>query len=47
MIKKNGKLKVCMDFKNLNLATPNNKSPMPIADMLIDGGSKASISIIY
>jgi hypothetical protein len=34
--KKNGKLRVCIDFKNLNKATPMDGCPMPIADLLID-----------
>jgi hypothetical protein len=34
--KKNRKLHVCIDFKNLNKATPMDGYPMPIADLLID-----------
>ncbi|GKV05136.1 hypothetical protein SLEP1_g17178 [Rubroshorea leprosula] len=34
---KNGKLRVCVDFRNLNLATPKDEYPMPIADLLVDG----------
>ena len=34
--KKNGKLRVCIDFKHLNKATPMDGYPMPIADMLVD-----------
>ncbi|GKV21983.1 hypothetical protein SLEP1_g31893 [Rubroshorea leprosula] len=37
VLKKNGKLKVCVDFQNLNLATPKDEYPMPIADLLVDG----------
>ena len=33
MYKKNGKLKVCIDFRDLNKATPMDGYPMPIADM--------------
>ncbi|XP_050211472.1 uncharacterized protein LOC126661660 [Mercurialis annua] len=36
VMKKNGKLRVCVDFWNLNLATPKDEYPMPVADMLID-----------
>ncbi|XP_050222502.1 uncharacterized protein LOC126672591 [Mercurialis annua] len=36
VMKKNGKLRVCVDFRNLNLATPKDENPMPVADMLID-----------
>ena len=34
--KKNGKLRVCIDFRNLNKATPMDGYPMPVADMLVD-----------
>jgi hypothetical protein len=34
--KKNGKLRVCIDFRNLNKATPMDGYPIPIADLLID-----------
>ena len=36
MIKKNGKLRVCVDFKDLNVATPKDMYVMPIVDMLVD-----------
>ena len=36
VVKKNGKLRVCIDFKNLNLATPKDEYPMPVADQLVD-----------
>ena len=42
MMKKNRKLQVCVDFRNLNVATPKDKYVMPIADMLV--GSAASFS---
>ncbi|XP_015970564.1 uncharacterized protein LOC107494047 [Arachis duranensis] len=32
----NGKLRVCIDFRDLNSATPKDEYPMPIADILID-----------
>jgi hypothetical protein len=34
--KKNGKLRVCIDFRDLNKATPMDGYPMPIANMLVD-----------
>nr|XP_025702565.1 uncharacterized protein LOC112803275 [Arachis hypogaea] len=34
--KVNGKLNVCIDFRDLNSAIPKDEYPMPIADMLID-----------
>jgi hypothetical protein len=40
MEKKNtGKIRVCIDFHNLNKATLKNGYPMPIADMLINNTS--------
>jgi hypothetical protein len=37
--KESGKLRVCIDFCNLNRATPKDEYPMPIADMLINNAS--------
>jgi hypothetical protein len=39
VIKKNGKLRICIDFRNLNMATPKDEYPMPVADLLVDGAS--------
>nr|KYP38436.1 Transposon Ty3-G Gag-Pol polyprotein [Cajanus cajan] len=36
IIKKNGKLRVCIDFRDLNAATPKDEYPMPIAKTMID-----------
>ena len=36
MYKENKKLRVCIDFRDLNKATPMDGYPMPIADMLVD-----------
>nr|AAT85304.1 reverse transcriptase (RNA-dependent DNA polymerase) domain containing protein [Oryza sativa Japonica Group]ABF96312.1 retrotransposon protein, putative, unclassified [Oryza sativa Japonica Group] len=36
VIKKNGKVRVCIDFRDLNKATPKDKYPMPVADQLVD-----------
>ena len=35
-MKKNGKLRVCVDFRDFNAATPKDMYVMPIADMLVD-----------
>jgi hypothetical protein len=37
--KNTGKIQVCIDFHNLNKATPKDEYPMPIADMLINNAS--------
>nr|KYP34903.1 Retrotransposable element Tf2 [Cajanus cajan] len=36
VIKKNGKMRVCIDFRDLNAATPKDAYPMPIAETMID-----------
>ncbi|XP_062013819.1 uncharacterized protein LOC133730203 [Rosa rugosa] len=41
--KKNGKMRICVDFRNLNLATPKDEYPMPVADLLVDGAAKHEI----
>ena len=37
--KGSGKLRVCIDFRDLNRATPKDEYPMPIANMLINDAS--------
>jgi hypothetical protein len=37
--KDTGKIWVCINFRNLNKATPKDEYPMPIADMLISNAS--------
>nr|ABB46599.1 retrotransposon protein, putative, unclassified [Oryza sativa Japonica Group] len=39
VIKKNGKERVCIDFRDLNKATPKDEYPMPVADQLVDAAS--------
>ena len=34
--KDSGKIRVCIDFRDLNRATLKDEYPMPIADMLIN-----------
>ena len=36
VIKKNGQVRICIDFRNLNLAALKDEYVMPITDMLID-----------
>ena len=38
--KNSGKIRVCIDFRDLNNATPKDEYPMPIADMLINVASE-------
>ena len=39
-MKKNGKLRVCVDFRDLNVATLKDMYMMPISDMLVDSITK-------
>ncbi|WJX12139.1 hypothetical protein P8452_02668 [Trifolium repens] len=39
VIKKNGSLRVCIDFRDLNNATPKDEYPMPVPEMLIDSAA--------
>ena len=36
VIKKNGTLRVCIDFRDLNDAAPKDEYPMPVTVMLVD-----------
>jgi hypothetical protein len=38
-VEESGKLRVCIDFCNLNRATPKDEYPMRVADMLINNAS--------
>src|SRR3954471_1184711 len=39
VIKKNGSLRVCIDFCDLNAATPKDEYPMPVAEILVDSAA--------
>ncbi|KAM2791423.1 hypothetical protein PS2_003202 [Malus domestica] len=43
VLKKNGALRICINFRNLNLATPKDEYTMPILDMLIDAVANHAI----
>ena len=43
MYKKNEKLRVCIDFRDLNNATPRDGYPMSIADMLVDAAARHKV----
>ena len=36
VMKKNGKLRICVDFRDLNVVTSKDMYVMPIVDMLVD-----------
>ncbi|KAM1800683.1 hypothetical protein TB2_031681 [Malus domestica] len=40
---KSGALRICIDFRNLNLATPKDEYTMPILDLLIDATANHAI----
>jgi hypothetical protein len=41
--KKNGKGRMCIDFTNLNKATPKDNNPLPRMDQVIDSAASAAI----
>jgi hypothetical protein len=43
MLKKNGKLRVCIDFRDLNKDTPMDGYLMLIADLLVDAASRHKV----
>ena len=43
VLKKNGALRICIDFRNLNLATPKDEYAMPLFDLLIDTAANHAI----
>jgi hypothetical protein len=38
-IKKNGTLRVCIDFRVLNTTTPKDEYSMPVVEMLVDSAA--------
>ena len=43
VLKKNGALRICINFRNLNLATPKDEYTMPLLDLLIDAATNHAI----
>jgi hypothetical protein len=41
--KKEDKIKVCVNFRNSNRASPKNNFPLPHIDMLVDNTAHSSI----
>lgn len=39
VINKNGNLRVCIDFRDLNNVTPKDEYPMAVAKMLVDSSA--------
>ncbi|CAL9001595.1 unnamed protein product [Prunus brigantina] len=37
--RKTGVVRICVDYRNLNEASPKDEYPMPMADMLVDGAA--------
>jgi hypothetical protein len=38
-----GKIRICVDFWNLNRVTPKDEYPMPVAEMLINSASSHKV----
>jgi len=36
ILKKNGKIRICIDYRDLNIACPRDEFPLPIMDVMID-----------
>ena len=45
--KKNGKMRICIVFRDLNKATPIDRYPMLIADLLVDAAAGYELSVLW
>ena len=45
--KKDGKVRVCVDFRDLNKASPNDDFPLPHIDMLVDSTASHSMFSLW
>ena len=41
--KKDGKVRMCVDYRELNRASPNDNFPLPYIDTLVDNTAKHSL----
>ena len=41
--KKNGQIRYCVDFRNLNKACPKDEFPLPNIDLLVDSAARSSM----
>lgn len=41
--KKDGKVRMCVDYRDLNKANPNDDFPLPHIDMLVDNTTKFKV----
>jgi hypothetical protein len=45
-VRKNGKVRVCIDFRDLYKGTPMDSYPMPVADMLVDAAARHKVIMV-
>lgn len=43
VMKTSGKIRLCIDFRKMNLASPKDEYPMPMADLLVDAAALLEI----
>ena len=47
VLKKDEKVHICVDYKDLNKASPKDDFPLPHIDMLVDNTAKFKVFFIY
>ena len=45
--KKDGKVRMCVDFQDLNNASPKDDFPLPQIDVLVDNTTGHAFAIVY
>jgi hypothetical protein len=45
--KNTGKIRICVDLRNLNRATPKDEHPMPVANLLVDSASGNKVISLF